>query len=112
MARWVLGVWLCAFLSGACSAESGEPPAPDDEPTSSEGPTSSTSEELRMGGLGNTATCPGGASPACVVCKNGCQWSCAGDYSCGTGGGFCWYTEGQCKTVSFAPIGGIGIFMP
>jgi hypothetical protein len=108
MARWVVGVWLCAFMAGACSAESGEPPAPDDEATSA---TSSTSEELRIGGgLGNTDTCPGGGSPSCVVCKNGCQWSCAGDYKCGSGGGFCWYTEGQCKTVSFAPVGGIFIY--
>ena len=109
MARWVVGVWLCASLTGACAAESGEPPASDEETTSA---TSQTSEELRIGGYGNTDTCPGGSSPSCVVCKNGCQWSCAGDYKCGSGGGFCWYTEGQCKTVSFAPIGGIGVYMP
>jgi hypothetical protein len=112
MARWVVGVWLCAFL-GACSAESGDAPSSGEEGASEE-TTSSTSEELMIGtGLGTT-TCPGGGSPACVVCKNGCQWSCAGDYKCGTGGGFCWYTEGQCKTVSFAPIfgGGYATFSP
>lgn len=110
MARWVVGVWLCAFLSGACSAESGQPPAPDEEATSSTSGTSEASQELRMGGVGATDSCPGGGSPSCVVCNNGCKWACAGDYKCQTGGGICAYTIGNCKTVSFAPIGGIGTF--
>ncbi|HMJ10821.1 MAG TPA: hypothetical protein VK524_05410 [Polyangiaceae bacterium] len=101
MRSWVSGVWLCALLAGACSAESGDAPAAEEAEQ-----TSSTSDELRISTGVADNTCPGGGSPACVVCNNGCKWACAGDYSCQTGGGICAFTHGVCKTVSFAPIGG------
>ena len=101
MRTWIHAASLALALIAGCAGDI----AP------SEGEVGASSEELRIGsgGLG-AASCPGGGSPACVVCNNGCKYACSGDYTCDTAPSVCSYSPGQCTTLSFAPIGG-GIIM-
>ncbi len=81
----------CALFAG-CAAQT----AP--QPEEVEG----ASEELRIGSFG-VASCPGGGSPACVVCNGGCKSSCSGDYTCDTAPGVCSYSPGVCTTTNPTP---------
>lgn len=100
MRHWITVLGFAALLVG-CSGEA---------QTAQEEQVSSASNELMIGGGFGAASCPGGKSPACVVCNNGCKYACAGDYTCEADKNFCSYSPGKCTTLSFAPTFG-GTFM-
>lgn len=91
-------VWVGLFLmASACAAETNV----GDESVGDEN-VGSSAEALRIGGFG-VASCPGGGSPQCVVCNNGCKSACSGDYTCDTAPGVCSYSPGQCSTSNVSP---------
>lgn len=97
-----IAIVLGMLVLGGCAAET----MPEET-----GEVGAASEELQGrggGGLG-LASCPGGSSPACVVCNGGCKTACTGDYTCDTAPGVCSYSPGQCRTSSLTPGFGGGI---
>jgi hypothetical protein len=106
MEKWLAPL---AFVFSCVCGCSGGVPSGEDQHSARETESVATNQsELRLNDTG-TSTCPGGRSPACVVCDQGCKYSCGGGYTCNTGGGFCWYTSG-CTTLTFSVYGNAATF--